>query len=298
MARLVSVLRGDEVKSPRLKRMQIPLYVDDSLTMVMEFPDNILNLEAGVVNTALFKQFQQCYAALSPEELSRALWASPRQALCTLPRAVPCVGCRGSVERLLLQLAAVGGGPAAGGGAEGEGAEALRPLMVGSAGELTVTGDCRGDPRRLYCLFYTHGLRLKETIEAIPHSKKNRRCHLHSMDTHRPKPLGGSWLDVWDLMSPECREEAVLIDSDCLLETLDAYLQKHRFCSECRGKVLRAYSILVGDVEGPADRGFSPSLYEGLRCCSQERHVHVRCDTDYVAHLLGRAEPEFTGSYE
>lgn len=36
-------------------------------------------------------------------------------------------------------------------------------------------------------------------------------------------------MDVWELMSQECRDEVVLIDSSCLLETLETYLRKHRY---------------------------------------------------------------------
>lgn len=38
----------------------------------------------------------------------------------------------------------------------------------------------------------------------------------------------GSWMDVWELMSQECRDEVVLVDSAGLLETLETYLRKHR----------------------------------------------------------------------
>ena len=38
----------------------------------------------------------------------------------------------------------------------------------------------------------------------------------------------GSWMDVWEMMSQECRDEVVLIDSALLLETLETYLRKHR----------------------------------------------------------------------
>lgn len=41
-------------------------------------------------------------------------------------------------------------------------------------------------------------------------------------------PSRGSWMDVWELMSQECRDEVVLIDSASLLETLETYLRKHR----------------------------------------------------------------------
>ena len=36
---------------------------------------------------------------------------------------------------------------------------------------------------------------------------------------------------------------------------------------------------------------YCATLYDGLKSCPQDRHVHVLCDTDYIAHLMGRAEP-------
>uniref|UniRef100_A0A671LA26 Gametogenetin-binding protein 2 n=1 Tax=Sinocyclocheilus anshuiensis TaxID=1608454 RepID=A0A671LA26_9TELE len=139
---------------------------------------------------------------------------------------------------------------------------------------------------------------LNNVIDSIPKSKKNKRCQLHSLDTHKPKPSGGSWMDVWELMSQECRDEVVLIDSTSLLETLETYLHKHRFCTDCKNKVLRAYNILVGDLDCSKEKGYCAALYEGLRCCPHEHHIHVCCETDFIAHLLGRAEPEFAGGYE
>ncbi|KAG7240946.1 hypothetical protein INR49_026174 [Caranx melampygus] len=115
---------------------------------------------------------------------------------------------------------------------------ALEPLTVKPTGMLSVTKACLADVKKLYTLFYIHG---------------------------------GSWMDVWELMSQECRDEVVLIDSACLLETLETYLLKRK--------------------------GTVP-LYEGLCCCPHERHIHVCCETDFIAHLLGRAEPEFAGGYE
>ncbi|ETE63435.1 Gametogenetin-binding protein 2 [Ophiophagus hannah] len=149
---------------------------------------------------------------------------------------------------------------------------ALEPLTVGSKGVLSVTPSCMRDAKKLYTLFYVHGSKLNEMIDAIPKSKKNKRCQLHSLDTHKPKPLGGCWMDIWELMSQECRDEVVLIDSNCLLETLETYLRKHS-----------------------KEKGYCATLYEGLRCCPHEHHIHVCCETDFIAHLLGRAEPEFAG---
>ncbi|XP_066018168.1 gametogenetin-binding protein 2-like isoform X2 [Pocillopora verrucosa] len=87
----------------------------------------------------------------------------------------------------------------------------------------------------------------------------------------------------------------MLIDSNALLDTLENYLRKHRFCTECKSKVLRAYSILVGDLDGPSEKGYCATLYDGLKSCPQDRHAHVLCDTDYIAHLIGQAEPELAG---
>ena len=42
---------------------------------------------------------------------------------------------------------------------------------------------------------------------------------------------------------------------------------------------------------------YCATLYDGLKSCPQDRHVHVLCDTDYIAHLIGRAEPELAGGY-
>ena len=38
-----------------------------------------------------------------------------------------------------------------------------------------------------------------------------------------------SWIDIWELLSQECREEVVLVDADSLLDTLENYLRKHRY---------------------------------------------------------------------
>ncbi|XP_032902065.1 gametogenetin-binding protein 2 isoform X1 [Amblyraja radiata] len=284
MARLVAVCRDGEEEFPFEKR-QIPLYIDDTLTMVMEFSDNMLNLDGHQINGAQLKQFVQQHGMLKQQDLNIAMMVTSREVFSALSQLVPCVGCRRSVERLFSQLVESGN-------------PALEPLSVGPTGVLSVTRVCMTDAKKLYTLFYVHGSKLNETIDAIPKSKKNKRCQLHSLDTHKPKPLGGCWMDVWELMSQECRDEVVLIDSSCLLETLETYLRKHRFCTDCKNKVLRAYNILIGELDCSKEKGYCAALYEGLRCCPHERHIHVCCETDFIAHLLGRAEPEFAGGYE
>ena len=55
----------------------------------------------------------------------------------------------------------------------------------------------------------------------------------------------GNWLDVWECMETECREQVVLLPFPGLRDTLDQYLTKHSFCSECTNMVNRAYTLLV-----------------------------------------------------
>ncbi|TRY57205.1 hypothetical protein DNTS_003285 [Danionella cerebrum] len=284
MARLVAVCRDGE-ENYVYRARQIPLYIDQTLTMVMEFPDSNLDFDSHHMNSSQMKLFIEHYKMLTLQHLSVALMVMSRDFFSTLAQSVPCVGCRRSMERLFSQL-------------PDSGYFAMEPLTVCSSGMLSVTRACLKDPRKLYTLFYVHGSKLNGVIDSIPKSKKNKRCQLHSLDTHKPRPLGGSWMDLWELMSQGCRNEVVLIDNASLLETLETYLHKHRFCTDCREKVCMAFNILVGDLDGSTEKGYCVALYEGLRCCPQEHHIHVCCETDYIAHLLSRAEPEFAGGYE
>ncbi|XP_044078822.1 gametogenetin-binding protein 2 isoform X2 [Siniperca chuatsi] len=251
MARLVAICREGEEDYPFLAR-QIPLYIDDTLTMVMEFSDSVMDVDSHEINTSHWKQFSLYHSKLKQQDLNIALMVTSREVYSALSQLVPCVGCRRSVERLFSHLVESGN-------------PALEPLTVKPTGMLSVTKACLADVKKLYTLFYIHG---------------------------------GSWMDVWELMSQECRDEVVLIDSACLLETLETYLRKHRFCTDCKNKVLRAYNILVGELDCSKEKGYCAALYEGLCCCPHERHIHVCCETDFIAHLLGRAEPEFAGGYE
>lgn len=54
---------------------------------------------------------------------------------------------------------------------------------------------------------------------------------------------------------------------------------------------------MVRDLDCTKEVGYCAALYEGLRCCPQERHIHMLCDTDFIGHLIGRAEPELAGGY-
>ena len=68
-----------------------------------------------------------------------------------------------------------------------------------------------------------------------------------------------------------------------------------RFCSECKSKVLHAYNILTGEVDYANEKGYRASLYEGLRCCAGEQHIHICNDTHYIGKLVQRAESDLLG---
>lgn len=43
----------------------------------------------------------------------------------------------------------------------------------------------------LVCVYlFLSRTKLNDVIDAIPKSKKNKRCQLHSLDNHKLKPLG------------------------------------------------------------------------------------------------------------
>ena len=200
-----------------------------------------------------------------------------------------------------------------------------------------------------------HRSKLNSLSTSWNRSKKSSRCTLHSLDAQRyvRPPLGSGWRTLWDCMVPFCKQEVATIDTAQLLSTLETYLQKHRcehdkkslmvcdmyaqevsgfrFCTECRTKVMKAYSLLVDEPEerkgvgncseanvcsssyehnhgdqsdkdehcsnGTAvkEKGFIPSLYAGIRRCSPNNHIHVDQRTDYIMGLILAAEPELLG---
>ena len=59
--------------------------------------------------------------------------------------------------------------------------------------------------------------------------------------------------------------------------------------------MLRAYSILIHEVDGASEKGYNADLYAGVRACKSERHLHMPTDDKYLKELIERAEPELTG---
>ena len=82
-------------------------------------------------------------------------------------------------------------------------------------------------------------------------------------------------MDIWEALSQECREELVRVEQDGLVDTVEIYLRKHRFCAECKSKVMRAYHLLTGEEDCNKEKGYCPALYEGLRSCSGKFRLRV-----------------------
>jgi hypothetical protein len=117
--------------------------------------------------------------------------------------------------------------------------------------------------------FYsTKSSRLDSNLSTIlAKNKKNRRCHLHSLEAQKQRGIN-DWQPVWDALGDdECRKKALIIETSQLSLTLDQYLRKHKFCSDCKMKVIRAFNILTGDLDPSKDKGYCPALYDGLECC-------------------------------
>ncbi|XP_068239481.1 gametogenetin-binding protein 2-like isoform X4 [Palaemon carinicauda] len=287
MAKLVGVY--DEEDEIQLGRRQLPLSVYDNKIMTMQLGEGCdgCGITGGTTKRRCDESFSRQYNKLSKDDVEAALMVPSKTLFIRLAQTVGCVGCRRSVERLFNQL-------------KDSGHPALEPLAVTNNGVLTVLRKYALQARSLGALFSDHGLALSVVLDNIPKLKKSGRCVLHSMEGIRCRPGGRSWRDVWEVMDSSCRETVTLISSDHLLSTLDNYLRKHRFCQECKNKVHRAFDILVGHttIDPAKEKGYVASLYSGIRRCEAKRHIHVPADSDYVSHIITRAEPELQGRRE
>lgn len=71
-----------------------------------------------------------------------------------------------------------------------------------------------------------------------------------------------------------------------------------RFCIDCKTKVLHAHGLLIGDDCKKKDKGFNAALYDGVDYCKNAKHVHIRNNTEFIALLIARAEPDLMGRYD
>eukprot|EP00088_Acartia_fossae_P033893 TRINITY_DN3477_c0_g1_i10.p1 TRINITY_DN3477_c0_g1~~TRINITY_DN3477_c0_g1_i10.p1 ORF type:complete len:780 (+),score=258.71 TRINITY_DN3477_c0_g1_i10:58-2397(+) len=240
MVKLVGVYQGGKKsRSAECKaRRFLPLEVETDLTMVMALDE--FCLACGPPNkskpTEDVQMFLRNYNCLEKDEVAGALMLTWADILPSLGQLITCVGCRRSIENLFHTLQ--------------ESADdcSIDPLVITADGVLSINRQHIGNPASLANLMCNQVTRLQRQYIDGPAtkksgSKKGGRCAHHTLD--QKKVLSGSWLDCWDVMEPECKEEIVLLPFPAIRATLDKYLKKHSFCCECATMINRAYTYLI-----------------------------------------------------
>jgi len=319
MVKLVGVLGGggDEggEASPRIcsARRQLPLNIEQDLTMIMAVDDYCMACEVdpcGRGNRHLHNHdwcnFLRNYRSLNKDEVLASLKVTPEEVLTILTQQVTCVGCRRSVEELFLALTLSGD-------------SALEPLIIDGDGVVSINKEHGEVEDILANLFCCQVRRLtKELLEngelkgrTGRRGERGGRCAQHSLGIKKLVNMNkmlttDNWLDIWDCMVKECKEEVVLLPCTLLRETVDGYLKKHRFCTDCTYMVNRAYTLLLKEGKEPLvaiggkcpasdpllNRDGTPNLFSGISVCTTELHVHVKCDTGFISQLFLLLEPE------
>ncbi|XP_014487774.1 PREDICTED: gametogenetin-binding protein 2-like [Dinoponera quadriceps] len=280
MARLVNVCREDKLTN--LSNQQMLLCIDENLTMVMDITHLGAICDNPIIRGKPLEEFVKKMEILTKEEVKASFEVSCKDIVAILSETVPCVGCRRSVERLLHALMKTG-------------QPAFHQLVITSNGLLSIKDEVLKSPEILCTMLHGHSTRLNDLVEQQPRNRKSQRCMLHSLEIQRMRPPPNAWREVWECLDQPCREELTLIETDVLDETLDTYLRKHRFCGECRNKVLLASSLLTKEPDPTKEKGYAPILYTGIKRCIADRHIHLPTITNYIGTIIGRAQPELMG---
>nr|XP_026494965.1 gametogenetin-binding protein 2-like [Vanessa tameamea] len=299
MAKLVDIYNCD--KDPVIKRKQLPLTIYENLTMIMDLNTMGLIFDSPQVKGREYDEFIRKYRTLTTDELKSALRVDASDIFNVLNQSIPCVGCRRSVERLFYQLCK-------------SGHPTLDPLILTQDEIMTIREDKITNPQSLATLLNGHSTGLECLILSQPRWKKSQRCTLHSLEAGTARGWGATsgcgwgwgawgwggrtaWCAAWDAMRTSAREHVTLVHFNTLHDTLHNYLRKHRFCADCKTKVLRAYQLLVEEKEPQKEKGYVGALYGGIKRCLLDKHLHLQAKTDYIAHLIARAEPELFGNH-
>ncbi|XP_011690108.1 PREDICTED: gametogenetin-binding protein 2-like isoform X4 [Wasmannia auropunctata] len=260
-----------------LRRTRI--LVDDlSVSMIMDISGLGAICDNPLISGKQLEEFTKKFSSLTTAEIKASFAVTFKMVVEILNDAEPCVGCRRSVERLFYDLM-------------NSGHPALDPLVITPDGVLSIKDEVLKSPQQLCTLLHGHSTRLNNLMEKQQRNRKSRRCVLHTLEIQRLPPIWNSWREVWDCMELPCRQELTLIETDTLDEALDTYLRKHRFCAECRNKVLLASSLLTREPEPTKEKGYVAVLYSGIKRCIADHHVHLPPITEYMTTLLGRAQP-------
>ena len=95
-------------------------------------------------------------------------------------------------------------------------------------------------------------------------------------------------MDIWDVLSKECREEVILVDCEDLIYTLNNYLRKHRWVNTQSSDFL-FHNLVLHLV---LDNSLIDLSYIFTKCQQKERRLKV----DYHNNLRAPASPKKSGA--
>jgi hypothetical protein len=251
--------------------------------MVMDLSVKGLVFDRPLIEGDVFEDFDKKFKLLQPIELKNSLSVSKTEFQNVLSQMVPCVGCRRSVERLYSTIMT-------------NTYATLDPIKIRN-GVLSVCDKHLQSSQLMCTLLFDHDTQLNVLLESQPRNKKNSRCNLHSLESFRTRPFSETWFETWDCMKQNCKEKITVVEAHELHATLDEYLKKHKFCQECRTKVEKAYTLLMNEANPAKEKGYVTAIYNGIKRCLKDKHIHLPIKVDYIDDLIKRAEPEIIGSH-
>lgn len=244
---------------------------------------NIPNQKTEPEYYGFLQNFNQAYL-VEKKNLSVSL----DDLLAQLSQTAGCISCRSAAEKLLRQLIPRKAGSMS---------LALDPIQIESNGSIIVKPSLF-KPHCLYTLFYIDSSKLDSELE-ISKKPSSKRCQLHMMESQKQTKQRriDDWMNVWNsLETDECRKQLAIIDCDQLLHTINQYLKRNKFCSDCKFKVLVAFKILTNEAEIVDDDGtYKPCMFNGIAYCTEmdkKPHLHINPCRDFIASLIAKAESE------
>lgn len=251
------------------------------LQMVMDLSAKGLVFDRDLIEGDVFEEFDKKFKLLKPIELKSSLSVTKSEFQNVLSQMVPCVGCRRSVERLYSTIMT-------------NNYATLDPIKIRN-GVLSVCDKHLQSSQLMCTLLFDHDTQLNVLVESQPRNKKSSRCNLHSLESFRTRPFSETWYETWECMKQKCKEKITVVEAHELHATLDEYLKKHKFCQECRTKVEKAYTLLMSESNPAKEKGYVTAIYNGIKRCLKDKHIHLPIKPDYIDDLIKRAEPEIIG---
>ena len=293
MGRLVAVLRGaggEQTCSDRVTEdCQLPLVIEHQLTFLLTLDRTGDSQTDGVSSKHDRETFLNSYRSLSEAEVRSSLAARTEDVTRTVTALVTCLGCRKAVESLHHDVARHG--------------QQLGRLTISKDGAVSISREQTGETC-LANILSSDLLRAGQEVGTGRRGKARGRCPLHSLETKKPTS-SINWEQTWDCMEQKCREEVVLLPFLSVRHTLDGYLKRHKFCSDCTFMVNRAYFFLMSEGELRVKPSYScqrsklmdshAGLYSAISACPLVKYVYVQCSRELLTDLYNLIEPELSG---